>query len=65
MLEMDKEVGVRFMVAYLKAVRQFSGEKSDRNLEIISKYTQLPAEELKQVCWNSFQAGSGDLRNRW
>jgi len=54
-LEMNTDVGVRFMVAYLKAVKQFTSEKSDRNLEIISQYTQLPAEELKEVCWNSFQ----------
>ena len=51
----DHEVGVRFMVAYLKAIQQFNQGKTDRNVEIIAKYTKLTPEEIKQACWTSFK----------
>jgi len=54
-LTMDSDIGTRFLAAYLKGVKQFTDGKSDRNIEIISKYTQLPPDELKDVCWNSYQ----------
>jgi NitT/TauT family transport system substrate-binding protein len=62
-LEDNPEAGVRFMVAYLKAVRQFQEQgKSERNLEIISEFTGVSIEELKDVCWTSFRVdGSMNL----
>jgi len=54
-MEGDHEVGVRFMVAYLKAIQQFNEGKTDRNVEIIAKYTKLTPEEIKLACWTSFQ----------
>jgi NitT/TauT family transport system substrate-binding protein len=53
MLERPDDVGVRFMVAYLRAVDRFQNDRSDRIVEIISEHTGLPAEEIEQVCWNS------------
>jgi NitT/TauT family transport system substrate-binding protein len=50
-LEKNPEVGKRFMVAYLKAVHQYNQGKTQRNLEIMSKYTELEIEFLKQACW--------------
>jgi NitT/TauT family transport system substrate-binding protein len=55
MLERPEDLGVRFMVAYLKAVDQFLHDRSERTVDIISQYTKLPPEEIKQVCWNSMQ----------
>ena len=55
MLERDREVGVRFMTAYLKAIQQFNQGKTDRNVEIIAGYTQLSPEEIKAICWPSYQ----------
>jgi NitT/TauT family transport system substrate-binding protein len=51
----DHEVGVRFMVAYLKAIEQFNEGKTDRNVEIIAKYTKLTSDEIKQSCWTNFK----------
>jgi len=54
-LEQDSDVGDRFMVAYLQAVQQFNEGKTDRNIEIIAKYTHLDPEEIKAACWTSFR----------
>jgi len=55
LLNENPEAGRRFMVAYLKAVRQYNQGKTDRNLEIIAKYTRLDQEFLRQVCWESIR----------
>jgi NitT/TauT family transport system substrate-binding protein len=47
----NPDVGDRFMVAYLKAVRQYNEGKTDRNVEIIAKYTKLSPEDVKAACW--------------
>jgi len=49
------DIGKRFMVAYLKAVRQFNLGKTGRNLEIVSKHTGLDHGILKKCCWPAFQ----------
>lgn len=41
------------MVAYLKAVRQYNQGKTERNLEILAKHTELDRELLKRACWPS------------
>jgi NitT/TauT family transport system substrate-binding protein len=51
LLKKNPEVGRRFMVAYLKGVRQYNQGKTDRNLEIISKYTRLDQSLLSEACW--------------
>jgi NitT/TauT family transport system substrate-binding protein len=57
LLEENPEAGQRFMNAYLKAVRQYKEGKTERNVEILSKYTELDQEFLRQVCWQSFADG--------
>jgi NitT/TauT family transport system substrate-binding protein len=52
----NAEVGNRFMVAYLRAVRQYNEGKTDRNVAILSKYTQLDAGLLKQMCWPAMRS---------
>jgi len=47
----NPEAGTRFLKAYLKGVKQYNEGKTDRNLEIMSKYTQLDTDILKQACW--------------
>jgi NitT/TauT family transport system substrate-binding protein len=56
LLEKNPEAGKRFMVAYLKAVQVYNEGKTDRNVEIISKYTELKPEEVKQVCWQPIKS---------
>jgi NitT/TauT family transport system substrate-binding protein len=48
------DVGKRFMVAYLKGVRQYNQGKTDRNLEIIAEVTRLDPALLKEMCWPAF-----------
>ena len=55
MYERDPSVGDRFMVAYLKAVRAFSEGKTERNLEVLTEFTQMDPDELRAVCWPSFR----------
>jgi NitT/TauT family transport system substrate-binding protein len=50
-LEEKPEAGRRFMVAYLKAVRQYNQGKTERNMEILAKHTGLDRELLEQACW--------------
>lgn len=50
------EAGKRFMVAYLKAVRQYNQGKSIKNLSILTKHTSLEVDFLKKVCWPQFRS---------
>jgi NitT/TauT family transport system substrate-binding protein len=54
LLEENRDAGRRFTVAYLKAVRQFNQGKTERNLEILAKHTELDKELLLDACWPSF-----------
>ena len=50
------EAGERFILAYLKAIRHLNAEgKSDRHIEIVSKYTGLEKELLAEACWPSLR----------
>jgi len=51
LLEKNPELGKKYMIAYLKGVRQYNQGKTDRNVEILAKYTQMTPEEVKQSCW--------------
>lgn len=55
LLEENLDAGRRFIVAYLKAVRQYNQGKTERNLEILAEYTGLDEELLKQTCWPSLR----------
>jgi NitT/TauT family transport system substrate-binding protein len=56
------ELGERFLTAYLQAIREYNQGKTVRNLEILAKYTKLPSDLLKQICWPSLHNdGSTDL----
>ncbi len=54
LLEKKPELGRKFMVAYLKGVRQFNKGKTERNIEILQKHTRLDADILKKLCFVSF-----------
>jgi sulfonate transport system substrate-binding protein len=53
-LEDNRDLGNRFMVAYLKGVRQYNQGKTERNLEIISAFTELDSETLDAICLPTF-----------
>ena len=51
LLEKNPDAGKRFMVAYLKGVRQHNQGKTARNLEIVAKHTGLEPDILMKACW--------------
>jgi NitT/TauT family transport system substrate-binding protein len=51
LLGSNAELGNRFMVAYLEAVRRYNEGKTDRNVAILAQYTQLDPALLRQMCW--------------
>jgi len=55
LLKKNSEAGNRFMVAYLKALKQLHLGKTSRNLEIIAKHTKLDPKLLMEACWPSFR----------
>lgn len=50
MLEEERDAGNRFMVAYLKGVRQYNEGKTERNMELFQEFTQLDYEVLNEMC---------------
>jgi len=56
LLNNHPELGIRFMKAYLKGVAQYNLGKTDRNLEIMAKYTQLDVALLNRACWPPMHA---------
>lgn len=50
-LTKNPELGTKYLIAYLKGVRQYNQGKTARNIEIISKYTQVSPEEVEKSCW--------------
>jgi NitT/TauT family transport system substrate-binding protein len=58
-LKKNPEAGRRFMVAYLKGVRQYNQGKTERNLEIMSKHTRLDKSILQDACWPQISDDGG------
>ena len=52
----DEELGERFMVAYMRGVRQYREGKTDRNIEILAAATGLDADTLNRSCWPDIRA---------
>ncbi len=50
-LEERPEVGERFAVAMLQAVRQFNLGKTARNLALVESFTGLTSEQVAAACW--------------
>jgi NitT/TauT family transport system substrate-binding protein len=52
LLEERPEIGRKFMVAYLRAVRQLNREgKTERHIDILARHTRLDRELLRKACW--------------
>jgi NitT/TauT family transport system substrate-binding protein len=56
LLGTNAEVGNRFMVAYLKAVRAYNTGKTERNVKTLAKYTDLGEDILRVMCWPALRA---------
>ena len=56
------DIGKRFMVAYLKGIRDFNVGKNDSNIAAMAELTKLDPAEVAKTCWQSFRNdGSIDL----
>ena len=56
----NAEVGKRFMLAYVKAVRKYDEGKLDSTVKTLNKYTKLDEALLKRLCWPALR-GDGTL----
>jgi NitT/TauT family transport system substrate-binding protein len=56
LLDKNSDVGNRFMVAYLQAVRKYNEGKTDRNVEILAKAIKLDPALIKDMCWPALRA---------
>ena len=56
----NRDVGVRFMAGYLESVAQYAEGPTERNLEIIADFSQLPEDLLTTMCWPAINP-TGDV----
>lgn len=50
-LEKNPEAGERFMVAYLRGIRQYNKGKTARNIEILARHTGLDEKSVSDSAW--------------
>ena len=60
LLNENRELGVRFMAAYLKSVEQYSEGATERNLDIAEGFTELERGLLENMCWPAINP-TGDV----
>lgn len=51
LLKDNPDVGIRFLAAYLKGVKQYNEGKTERNLQILAEATGESVEVLQNSCW--------------
>jgi NitT/TauT family transport system substrate-binding protein len=51
-----REVGMRFMKAYLAAVRRYNEGPTPHNVDIVSRRLGMEADALKRMCWPTTRA---------
>ena len=60
----NPDAGQHFMVAYLKAVRQYMQGKTDRNIQLMAAFMKTSTDVAKQSCWQSMRVdGSIDVQS--
>ena len=62
LLVRQRDVGLRFMRAWHRAVAQLREGKTDRNVAILANATGETPEHIRETCWPSFTA---DSRVNW
>jgi NitT/TauT family transport system substrate-binding protein len=58
LLKTHRDVGQRFMSAYLEAIRRFDQGKTPRNLEVVASATGLDRDLLSRTCWPTVRANA-------
>jgi NitT/TauT family transport system substrate-binding protein len=54
----NQDIGDRFMVAYLKAVRQYNQGKTEHNVALMADFTKSTSEVAAASCWQAFSSDS-------
>ena len=54
LLQKRPDVGRRFMIAYLRGIRQYGRGRTERNLAVLAGHTKLERQLLEQACWPAF-----------
>ena len=54
LLNADPDIGTRFLIAYLKAVRQYEEGKTERNLQLLARVTGDGEDMIHKMCWPAF-----------
>jgi NitT/TauT family transport system substrate-binding protein len=62
LLTRDRDIGLRFLRAYHRAVQQFREGKTERNVAIVAEASGETPEHTRQACWPTFSA---DSRVNW
>lgn len=55
LLVTHRDLGQRFINAYLRGVRQYNQGKTPRNLDIVSRRVKLNADTVRSLCWAPIQ----------
>ena len=58
LLRAHRDVGLRFMVAFLEAVRRFDQGKTARNMDVVASATGLDRNLLSRACWPAVRANA-------
>jgi len=57
LLEERRDLGVRFLRAYQRAVRDYVEQgTTDRVIEITARHTRIPEADLRDMCWPTYTA---------
>lgn len=51
LVDEDRELGARFMAAYLKGVQKYNEGKTEENLQAVADKTGQDIELLREACW--------------
>lgn len=72
LLEERRDLGVRFLRAYQRAVRDYVEQgRTERLIEIVARRTQMAPDELREMCWPTYtldaelDAATVDDFQRW
>jgi NitT/TauT family transport system substrate-binding protein len=58
----DRDVGERFMVAWLRGIRQYANGLTPRNLQIVADATDEDPTVLQSACWAPFREADIDTQ---
>ncbi len=60
LIRSDRDLGRRFIQAYLEGIHQYELGKTDRNLEIVAAATGDDPNVLRRACWAPFRTSDPD-----